>query len=178
MLTVLLEAGADQAALGATLATLVPGAIEGLVREVVVVDRGFDAGTRTVADGAGCRIVPGAALADAIRLARGEWLLLLEPGARLSAGWLESVGAHLGDAAAGLGTPRTARFSRARQDRPGVWARLTRRASALSDGLLLSKAEALARLGPTADGGLQDIARGLAAIRLDATLRPRPAAGA
>ena len=178
MLTVLLEAGADPAALGATLATLVPGAIEGLVREVVVVDRGLDAATREVADDAGCRIVSGAALADAIRMARGEWLLLLEPGARLSPGWIDSVGAHFGDAAAGPRSPRAARFSRARQDRPSVWARMTRRASALSDGLLLPKADALARLEPKAEGSLQDIAKGLATIRLDATLRPRSAAKA
>lgn len=174
MLTVIIEAGMDRNALGASLAALVPGAIEGLVREVVVVDAGLDAGTRKVADHAGCRIVPGGALAAAVAASRGEWLLLLEPGARLSAGWIESVGAHLGEVEAGLRTPKAARFSRSRRDRPGFWQRFARRSTALSDGLLLPKAQALgrAKTSPT----LEDLAKGLATMRLDATLRPRPAA--
>ena len=46
MLTVLIDAADDPNGLALTLATLVPGAVEGLVRDVVVIDRGLDAATR------------------------------------------------------------------------------------------------------------------------------------
>ncbi|RYE82807.1 MAG: glycosyl transferase family 2, partial [Hyphomicrobiales bacterium] len=46
MLTVLIDAAEDPNGLALTLSTLVAGAVEGLVREVVVIDRGLDDATR------------------------------------------------------------------------------------------------------------------------------------
>ncbi|WP_210251297.1 glycosyltransferase family protein [Aureimonas psammosilenae] len=168
-MTVLIECGEDAGALAASLATLVPGAVDGLVREVVVLDRGLDAGTRKVADHAGCRIAEGEQLAQVVFAAKGEWLLLIEPGARLAPGWIEGVAAHLGDVLAGA-LPKAARFSVSPHDRRGLMSRFLRRRSVLADGLLLPKAG----LAPRASQELEDLAKGVAARRLEATIRPRP----
>lgn len=171
MMTVMIECGTDAGPLGSSLATLVPGAIEGLVREVVVIDAGLDASTRKVADHAGCRIVPREALAETVSAARGEWLMLMEPGARLAVEWIEGVAAHLADVEAGA-TPRPARFSPSRGDRPRFLQRLARRSTALANGLILPKAQAvgLARSRTS----LEEMAKGLASKRLATAIRPRP----
>lgn len=174
MLTILIEAAEDQAALGTTLATLVPGAIEGLVREVVVLDRGLDAATRKVADHAGCRISGGEPLSAVVAAAKGDWLLLLEPGARLSVEWIDAVTAHIGDVEEGSTTPQAARFSHSRRDRPGVLGRFFQTRRALSEGLLLRKVQALGLAARRTS--LEDMAKGLASRRLEASLRPRPTA--
>lgn len=171
MLTVMIESSEDQAALAASLAALVPGAIEGLVREVVVIDRGLDAATREVADHAGCRIVGSESLATSVGAARGDWLLLLEPGARLQEGWIEAVATHVGDVEDRGRTPRAARFSRSRDDRPGFFQRFGQRRSALTEGLLLPKPQAVGLAARRLS--LEDMAKGLASTRLEARLRPR-----
>jgi hypothetical protein len=91
----------DAAALGATLASLVPGAVEGVLREVVILDAGMGADVRVVAEHAGCVVRPAAELELALDGAKGEWVLLLEPGATLMPGWAEALGttvAAAGDA--------------------------------------------------------------------------------
>ena len=168
LVTVLIECGADAARLGETLASLVPGAVEGLVRGVVVLDRGLDPAAWAVADQAGCDVLPADRLTHAVTNAKGDWLLVLEPGARLVSGWIEGVAEHL----CGGATPRAARFLPARRDRPRFLQRL-RRSPPLRDGLLLPKDQAigLAR----SRRSLADIATGLATVRLEAEIRPRPA---
>ncbi|GGE14783.1 glycosyl transferase family 2 [Aureimonas endophytica] len=167
----IIECGAEASPLGASLATLVPGAIEGLVREVVVVDCGLDTAARKVADHAGCRIAGAGALPELLAGAKGDWLMLLEPGARLAPEWVEAIATHLGDVAAGA-MPRAARFAPPRQGARAFAAQLFRRPGALRLGLLLPKTEALARLRP--GRALADLAKGVAATRLAATIRPRP----
>ena len=85
----------DERRLGETLAALVPAAMDGFVREVVIADGGSTDATLTVADDAGARIMPGAALADACASALGPWLLILSVGARLHAGWELAADAHI-----------------------------------------------------------------------------------
>ncbi|MBC8130831.1 MAG: glycosyl transferase family 2 [Rhizobiaceae bacterium] len=171
MLTVMIEAGADQGPLVASLATLIPGAVEGLVREVVVIDRGLDPATRKVADHAGCRIVDAAGLAAVVSGARGDWLLLLEAGARLAPDWIDAVTSHLVDVEEANVTPRAARFSRSRRDMPGFLSRFLSRRTALAEGLLLPKAQAIGLVRRSRT--LEDMAKGLASRRLDASIRPR-----
>ena len=170
-MSVMIEAGEDPHALAASLSTLVAGAVEGMVREVVVIDRGMDAVTRTVADHAGCRIVAEQSLASIVSVSRGDWVLLLEAGARLSVDWIEAVATHIDDVADRAVTPHAARFSRAKRDQPGLLARLTGRRTALVEGLLVPKPQALglAKRAKT----LEEMAKGLATTRLAATLRPR-----
>src|SRR5690606_23169312 len=96
MLSVVIETLNQDDALARTLASLVPGAVEGVVREVIVCDAGSMDGTRDLADHAGCRYLPQSRAGAGLRHARSEWLLLLEPGATLRDGWIDAVAAHAG----------------------------------------------------------------------------------
>jgi hypothetical protein len=166
MLSVLIETKNDEEGLARTLSSLVAAAVEGVVRDVIVRDRGSTDGTGRVAEHAGCVWLPGADIGEAIRCARADWLLLLQPGARLEAGWTEAVLEH----AAGATIP--ARFSRSRAERQPFLSRVFASRSALADGLVITKrqATALARTG----GDAESIARGLATRRLKAEIRPAP----
>ncbi|MXN66075.1 glycosyltransferase [Stappia sp. GBMRC 2046] len=97
MLSVIIPTLNNERALVHSLAALVPAAAEGLVREVVVVDRGSDDDTERVADVAGAEFLINrgslgaclAAGADAAR--RGDWLLFLSPGSVPQPGWGEEM---------------------------------------------------------------------------------------
>ena len=175
MLSVFMDCGADDQRLATTLATLVPGAVEGVVREVVLVDRGMGPDAWTVADHAGCRVVAPDEFRHAIVGARGDWLLFLEPGARLLPGWMEAVIGHAEAAALGRGVLEPARFRRARGDRPGLLGRLRQIRTALAEGFLVRKTQGigLARLAFS----LEEAAKGVAVERLTAEIRPAPRAG-
>ena len=96
MLSVIIPTeGVEQPAV-ATLAALVPGAAAGVVREVLLVDRGGTGVIERVADVAGCRFLPfegsqAAALAAGARQARSPWLMFLHAGAVLDSGWIDET---------------------------------------------------------------------------------------
>ncbi|MDB5469427.1 MAG: glycosyl transferase family 2 [Caulobacter sp.] len=69
-----------------TLASLVGAAVEGLVKEVLVADAGSADATLEIADDAGAKVVRDG-VAAACAAARGDWLLILEPGVKLSPDW-------------------------------------------------------------------------------------------
>src|SRR5262245_15383492 len=97
MLSVIIATLDCERALVATLATLVPGAAAGTVRDVIVADGGSRDATRDVADIAGCEIMlsnaPLAArLRDATAKARASWVMYLRPGVVLDATLIEEVG--------------------------------------------------------------------------------------
>lgn len=137
MLSVLIEILDDEAELAATLTVLVAGAVEGLVSDVVILDRGSKDGSSAVADAAGCLFLTDTTLADAVGRTRGEWLLMLEPGARPMGRWVEEMAEHM---ALGGGPVR---LTPARQLRRSLLARLFSRPAALEHGCLLRKSEAL-----------------------------------
>ncbi|MBB3973473.1 glycosyltransferase [Hansschlegelia beijingensis] len=96
MLSVLIPTCNHERALVPTLSTLVPGAADGLVRDVTIVDGGSTDATPEVADLAGCHFVRGGGLRgdrldEAARAAKGPWLLFLEPGVALDEGWQREV---------------------------------------------------------------------------------------
>jgi len=124
MLSVLIETMNDGEGLARTLSSLVGAAVEGVVREVVVCDRGSTDATAAVADHAGCTFIANADIAAGIRRAKGDWLLLLEPGARLEGDWMAAVLDHAATATmpACFSRSRSCRGSSAGRGRsPTVW---------------------------------------------------------
>ena len=91
MISIILAASDDAEALARLLAALVPGAAEGLVREVAVV--GARGAAAEVAEEAGAGLY--AAFGDAFERARGPWVGGLPLSAGLAPGWMELVGDHL-----------------------------------------------------------------------------------
>ncbi|WP_108817840.1 glycosyltransferase [Pseudovibrio sp. Alg231-02] len=76
-----------------TLSALVPASAEGILKEVIITDEGSSDGTEIVADASGADFVStttksGSALAEGLkRCTRSNWVLLIQPGAILQAGW-------------------------------------------------------------------------------------------
>jgi glycosyltransferase involved in cell wall biosynthesis len=96
MLSVIIATLDSESALVASLAALVPGAMDGLVSEVIVADGGSRDGTATVADVAGCNFTIiegplGRRLKTAAATARAHWLLFLRPGTVPEASWTGEV---------------------------------------------------------------------------------------
>jgi glycosyltransferase involved in cell wall biosynthesis len=133
MISVLIETRDDEDGLAKTLASLVPGAVEGLVREVIVCDLGSSDGTEMVAEHAGCVFLSGVRCEEALASSRSDWVLILKPGARLVPGWVESAREHVAVA------ERPAIFSRSRQTELPLWSKWLKRRERLAEGLLMRK---------------------------------------
>jgi hypothetical protein len=118
MLSVIIPTeGVEQTAV-ATLATLVPGAAAGVVREVLLVDRADNGVIERVADVAGCHFLRAegsyaAALAAGASRARSPWLMFLRAGAVLDYGWIDETMQFIQSVAAS-GHPRAGVFRYAR----------------------------------------------------------------
>ena len=85
----------DEARLVQALSPLVPASMEGLIRELIVADQGSTDSTLEVAEDAGAVIVT-EGLDAAVALAKGPWLMILEPCVILEPGWEDTVRAHIG----------------------------------------------------------------------------------
>ncbi|MCP1198262.1 glycosyltransferase [Notoacmeibacter sp. MSK16QG-6] len=166
MLTVILETHNDEEALARTLASLVSAAVDGTVREVIVCDTGSTDHTRKVAEMTGCIFLAGGDTLAAIRRAKAEWLLLLEPGSRPTGFWREGLGEHM------AASTKAARFRLSKASRPPFLRRL-RRNGALYYGLLITKRQALALCKP--HRSLESVGTGLATRPLDVELHPATA---
>lgn len=164
MLTVVIETLNDEEPLARTLASLVGASVDGVVREVIVLDRGSADQTALVAEHAGCRMLAGGDLRASLSSARCEWLLLLEPGARLLEGWTEAVVRHI---AADNGPGRLTRSKAARLP---ISARLFGVGNLLAEGLVIAKAQALETAAQ--GGALKSLARGVSARRIEAEIVP------
>jgi hypothetical protein len=164
MLTVIIECQDQESELAQTLAVLVAGAIEGLVSDVVILDYGSRDGTSKVAEAAGCRFHSQWDINDILQSARGEWLLLVEPGSRPQAGWIDEVAEYVAL------NKRPARFTPSRGYRRPLLQRISGRRPPLELGLLLLKSQAAgaARSGMR----LPEFARGLKPQRLASELIP------
>jgi glycosyltransferase involved in cell wall biosynthesis len=96
MISVVIATHDSEALLVPTLAALVPGALAGIVREVIVADGGSRDATAKVADVAGCRFelvegALGARLIAGAEAARAQWLLFLQPGVVLDPTWVDDA---------------------------------------------------------------------------------------
>lgn len=92
MISVIIPTLNAEAGLGPTLAALVPAAVDGLVREVTVVDAGSTDRTPAIADSAGANLLTcgggrGRQLAAGAACARFPWLLFLHADSVLEPGW-------------------------------------------------------------------------------------------
>lgn len=163
MLTVLIETRNSEEELARTLGSLISGAVEGVVRDVIVCDHGSTDQTHRVADHAGCHFMKDG-VAAAISRAKAEWLLLLEPGARLSDGWMQPVLQHVSK------QTMPARFRLAKAGRAPLLRRIFSRGSSLAPGLLISRRQAASLARNARDAG--SLARGLAMRTLAAEIFP------
>jgi glycosyltransferase involved in cell wall biosynthesis len=96
MISVVIPTLNDEARLVACLAPLVSASMAGLVRELVVVDAGSTDATLDIADDAGATIVrSGEGVGAGVAVAKGPWILALDPGVRLERGWEAAAQRHV-----------------------------------------------------------------------------------
>jgi glycosyltransferase involved in cell wall biosynthesis len=117
--------------------SLIPAAVRGVVREVIVSDAGSTDSTLAIADGAGAHIVHarkgrGQQLAEGAAIARSDWLLFLHPETALEPGWEVEVESFMDQAV--MERPRAAVFRFALEDFGGE-ARRAEAMTALRAGL-------------------------------------------
>jgi hypothetical protein len=97
MLSVVIPTVPSEEGLARTLASLVPAAAEGVIREVIVVDEGHSSGTALIADSAGCVLVKaeggwaGQVRAGMAAVRRAPWVLILPATVILEGDWFREV---------------------------------------------------------------------------------------
>ncbi len=114
--------------LAACLTALVPAAVEGLVREVIVVDGGSSDRTLKIIEQAGAELVRsspgrGEQLAAGAARARSPWLLFLHADTVLEPGWEREVATLIERIDSGRRQPTAAAFRFALDD-DGLWPRM------------------------------------------------------
>jgi hypothetical protein len=138
MITVVIPTLDSERLLVPTLAALVQGSAEGLVREVLLADGGSSDETLAIADAAGCEIVAGppdagSRLGASVQAARSDWILFLEPGAVLEEIWTREVGVFVAGRHAAKNRAATFRLA---LDAQGVRARIRETSAAVRLALL------------------------------------------
>jgi rSAM/selenodomain-associated transferase 2 len=153
MISVIVPTLNAEAGLPPALAALVPAALDGLVREVIVVDGGSSDRTLAIADEAGATVLAcdrgrGPQMAAGADAARFPWLLFLHADTVLEPGWEREATAFMEAADSGRRPPGAAAFRFALDDsgmRPRLLERLVAARCALlrlpygDQGLLLPK---------------------------------------
>lgn len=121
MITVVIPTLNAEKTLAATLTSLVPGAVDGVVRQVVVVDGGSTDRTLRIAEDSGADIVRaergrGRQMRAGAQAARFPWLLFLHADTVLDAGWDREAAAFIERIDIGQRQPTAAAFRFALDD--------------------------------------------------------------
>src|SRR3954471_5712883 len=92
MISVIIPTSNSERLLPRCFDSLIPAAVRGVVREVIVADAGSTDATLLIADAAGAHVIHGrgaraALLAEGAKSARADWLLFLRPETALEPGW-------------------------------------------------------------------------------------------
>lgn len=140
MISVVIPTLNAEQGLAATLTALVPAAVEGLVREVIVVDGGSTDRTLKIAETSGAEIVRaaegrGMQLAAGAERARFPWLLFLHADTVLDVGWEREASAFIERVDIGQREPAAAVFGFALDDL-GILPRLVEAGVAVRSSLL------------------------------------------
>jgi rSAM/selenodomain-associated transferase 2 len=140
MISVVIPSLNAEATLAPALAALVPAAVDGLIREVIVVDGGSSDRTAAIAADAGatlicCRGGRGLQLRAGADRARFPWLLFLHADTELELGWEREVMGFMEAVDRGKRPPGAAAFRFALDD-TGFRPRLLERLVALRCGML------------------------------------------
>jgi rSAM/selenodomain-associated transferase 2 len=135
MISVIIPTLDAEGSLTRTLAALVPAAVDGILREVIVVDGGSTDGTAKIADEAGTEFFSerggrGSQLAAAARRAKSPWLLFLHADTVLEPGWESEASTFIYEVDTGKRQPSAGAFRFALDDR-GMGPRLLERCVAL-----------------------------------------------
>ena len=140
MLSVVIPTLNAEAGLAATLSALVPAAVDGLVREVVIVDGGSNDSTIAIAEASGARLVRsergrGVQLGCGAATTRFPWLLFLHADTVLEPGWEREAATFIDRVDLGQRRPCAAAFRFAFDD-DGFAPRVVETAVAVRCGLL------------------------------------------
>jgi rSAM/selenodomain-associated transferase 2 len=121
MISVVIPTLNAEASLPDTLSALIPATVDGLVRQVIVVDAGSSDSTRDIADAAGAEVMVaspsrgGQLIAGAAR-AKHPWLLFLHADTVLDVGWEREVSHFMERVDTGRTRPAAAAFRFALDD--------------------------------------------------------------
>jgi rSAM/selenodomain-associated transferase 2 len=115
MISVVIPSRNAEQTLAPTLAALIPAAVDGFIREVIVVDGGSSDRTLTIAENAGVDIVTtapgrGRQLRLGAKRARFPWLLFLHADTELGPGWEQEAAAFMEKVDRGRMPPAAAAF--------------------------------------------------------------------
>jgi len=151
MISIIIATHNHGAVLAETLDALVPAAIDGLVREVIIADGGSTDATFAIADGYGTDVITAsggiaAGLNAALEAARCQWVLVLPADVRLQPGFERTIATCIarGDGVAAiLPIMEASRFAQAASYFRRLWAP---RSVTERDGLLIGRS-AFSRLG-------------------------------
>lgn len=121
MISVVIPTLNAETGLAATLTSLVPAAVDGVVREAIIVDGGSADRTLEIADHAGAEIVKsdpgrGSQFRAGAARARFPWLLFLHAGTELEPGWEREAGQFIERVEAGRRRDTAAAFRFALDD--------------------------------------------------------------
>jgi hypothetical protein len=151
--------------LPSSLSSLMEGLDAGLIRELIVVDGGSTDGTVAMAVAAGAEVVTGGNC-EAVKAARGDWLLLLQPEVQLGQGWAQPVLTHIAT------RTKPACLRKAPKRGPLSWLTILRAAAPSYTALLVPAATYRALGADMQDKALYKALRSQM-VPLDATVNPQ-----